>query len=96
MGAHSKKPSLVTNIDPPTNLTDLLKNNPVLVGKKIIERFGTATLPYLFKVLSINKALSIQVHPDKNHAEQLHKMKPDIYQDGNHKPEIAIGKSGTS
>lgn len=92
MGTHSKKPSIVTNMDSPINLSDLLKSNPELVGQNIIERFGAATLPYLFKVLSINKALSIQVHPDKKHAEELHRTKPDIYQDANHKPEIAIGE----
>ena len=47
-------------------------------------------LPFLFKVLSINKALSIQAHPTKSHAEQLHKMAPDKYPDPNHKPEMLI------
>ena len=47
-------------------------------------------LPFLFKVLSINKALSIQAHPTKPHAEQLHKMAPDKYPDPNHKPEMLI------
>lgn len=47
-------------------------------------------LPYLFKILSIKKPLSIQIHPDKNIAEYLHLTKPDIYPDDNHKPEMAI------
>jgi len=47
-------------------------------------------LPFLFKVLSINKALSIQAHPDKELAQQLFRSKPSVYKDGNHKPEIAI------
>uniref|UniRef100_A0A1A9W4H8 mannose-6-phosphate isomerase n=1 Tax=Glossina brevipalpis TaxID=37001 RepID=A0A1A9W4H8_9MUSC len=46
-------------------------------------------LSYLFKVLSIRKALSIQVHPNKKEAEKLHKDCPGLY-DANHKPELAI------
>uniref|UniRef100_A0A0A1XKP9 mannose-6-phosphate isomerase n=1 Tax=Zeugodacus cucurbitae TaxID=28588 RepID=A0A0A1XKP9_ZEUCU len=47
-------------------------------------------LPFLLKVLSINKALSIQVHPNKSEAEKLHSKEPNIYKDPNHKPEMAI------
>ena len=47
-------------------------------------------LPWLLKVLSAGKALSIQAHPDKSLAEKLHKDKPDLYKDSNHKPEMAI------
>lgn len=36
------------------------------------------------------KALSIQAHPDKKLAELLHKSRPDIYKDANHKPEMAV------
>lgn len=47
-------------------------------------------LTFLFKVLSIEKVLSIQAHPDKNLAAQLHLDRPDIYKDPNHKPEMAV------
>jgi len=47
-------------------------------------------LPYLFKVLAIQTALSIQAHPDKKLAEKLHREKPEIYKDANHKPEMCI------
>jgi mannose-6-phosphate isomerase len=47
-------------------------------------------LPFLFKLLSVNKSLSIQVHPTKEHAEYLHKNNPNAYKDDNHKPEMAI------
>lgn len=50
---------------------------------------GQAKLPFLFKVLSIRKALSIQVHPNKAEAEKLHALHPDIYKDPNHKPEVS-------
>lgn len=47
-------------------------------------------LPFLFKILSVKKALSIQAHPDKELAQELHTRFPSIYKDPNHKPEIAI------
>ena len=42
------------------------------------------------QVLSVAKALSIQAHPDKQLAVQLHKLQPNIYKDDNHKPEMAF------
>lgn len=47
-------------------------------------------MAFLFKILCVEKALSIQAHPDKSLAEKLHATRPDIYQDDNHKPELAI------
>lgn len=41
-------------------------------------------------MLSISKALSIQAHPDKALAENLHRKFPSIYKDANHMPEMAI------
>ncbi|XP_030369503.1 mannose-6-phosphate isomerase [Scaptodrosophila lebanonensis] len=55
-----------------------------------LDRVLKEDLPYLFKVLSINKALSIQVHPNKCEAERLHAERPELYKDPNHKPELAI------
>ncbi|XP_034486674.1 mannose-6-phosphate isomerase [Drosophila innubila] len=55
-----------------------------------LDRVLKKDLPYLFKVLSIRKALSIQVHPNKCEAERLHKERPEIYKDDNHKPELSI------
>lgn len=49
---------------------------------------GQPKLQFLFKILSIRKALSIQVHPSKAEAEKLHREHPDIYKDPNHKPEV--------
>ncbi|MES1906858.1 MAG: hypothetical protein MHM6MM_000086 [Cercozoa sp. M6MM] len=47
-------------------------------------------LGFLFKVLSIDRALSIQVHPSANDARELHAQRPQIYKDANHKPEMAL------
>ena len=48
-----------------------------------------AELPYLFKILSIRTALSIQAHPDIPLARRLHSQNPKEYKDDNHKPEMA-------
>lgn len=62
MGAHSKSPSLVKSSG--QKLSDWIKNNEDVLGEPSILRFGNK-LPFLMKVLSINSALSIQVHPSK-------------------------------
>ena len=56
---------------------------------EIGEKFGHK-LPFLFKVLSIGKALSIQAHPNKKLAEKLHAKDSKNYPDDNHKPEMTI------
>ncbi len=43
-----------------------------------------------FEVLSIQKALPLQIHPNKELAARLHKEDPEKYTDDNHKPEIAV------
>mmetsp|Transcript_18214 Transcript_18214/g.43020 ORF Transcript_18214/g.43020 Transcript_18214/m.43020 type:complete len:402 (+) Transcript_18214:134-1339(+) len=50
-------------------------------------------ISYLLKVLSVRKVLSIQAHPDKSLAEELHSDRPTVYKDPNHKPEMAIALS---
>ncbi len=50
-------------------------------------------LPFLFKVLSINQALSIQAHPNKALARVLRQNDPKNYPDANHKPEMLIAIS---
>lgn len=57
-------------------------------GTPLEEKAGS--LPFLFKVLSAGKTLSIQAHPDKSLAERLHSDNPGAYGDSNHKPEMAI------
>ncbi|XP_026693394.2 mannose-6-phosphate isomerase-like [Ciona intestinalis] len=86
MGAHPKAPSYV--IGKQQTLLQFINENPTLLGEKVNSQFGS--LPYLFKVLSVNKSLSIQAHPNKDLAQKLHKEFPDIYKDPNHKPEMAI------
>ena len=58
-------------------------------GKTLKEYLGK-DLPFLFKVLSVRTALSIQAHPNKEHARILHQQNPKEYPDDNHKPEMAV------
>ncbi|KAF5379471.1 hypothetical protein D9615_006550 [Tricholomella constricta] len=90
MGTHPKSPSHVFFSG--EVLSKHLASHPELVGERVAARFDASNgnLPFLFKVLSIEKALSIQSHPDKATAEKLHAEHPDIYKDPNHKPEMTI------
>lgn len=91
MGSHPSVPSLaVTSSLPPTSIRTVLTEHPNLLGDRIAAKFGAGELPFLFKVLSIRKALSIQAHPDKALGKQLHAADPKNYPDDNHKPEMAI------
>lgn len=87
MGTHPSNPSkdVVTG----RTLLDLLEDNQALLSHPVAARYGKK-LPFLFKVLSINKALSIQAHPNKKLAEKLHARDPKNYPDDNHKPEMTI------
>ncbi|KAH0808132.1 hypothetical protein GEV33_014659 [Tenebrio molitor] len=86
LGTHVNGPSSLKNGD---DLSKVIAQHPEYLGDNVRKQFGDQ-LPFLFKVLSVNQALSIQAHPAKKHAEELHKQRPDIYKDPNHKPELAI------
>lgn len=60
------------------SLLDLIDDNEALVSRDISQKFDKK-LPFLLKVLSIQKALSIQAHPNKKLAEQLHAKDPAHY-----------------
>ena len=91
MGTHKKGPSVIRHPQPlaGTLLSDWLKMNQWALGEVVATEFG-GELPFLFKVLSVNQALSIQAHPDKTRAGELHSRAPDKYPDANHKPEMVI------
>ena len=95
MGTHARGPS--TNASTGETLSSYISRHPVpCCGTVVPQRFPACVageLPFLFKVLSVNMALSIQVHPDKANAERLHRERPSEYPDPNHKPEMAIALS---
>uniref|UniRef100_A0AAV2L6A2 Mannose-6-phosphate isomerase n=1 Tax=Knipowitschia caucasica TaxID=637954 RepID=A0AAV2L6A2_KNICA len=94
MGAHPKADSAiiwdhVENHVEEKTLGTWIQKNPQSLGTKVREKFNDR-LPFLFKVLSVRNALSIQAHPDKDLAMQLHARSPQNYPDENHKPEMCI------
>ena len=98
MGAHPDGPSILDYDDGEIDLAQLLAQDPVsMLGEEAAQRFG-GELPFLFKVLAADTALSIQVHPTKEDAvagferENLAGIALDDpqrnYKDPNHKPEL--------
>lgn len=87
MGTHPSNPS--KDLTTSRSLLELVQENQMLLSPSIAKKFEQR-LPFLFKVLSINKALSIQAHPNKQLAEKLHSKDPKNYPDDNHKPEMTI------
>eukprot|EP00056_Hartaetosiga_gracilis_P004081 m.71177 g.71177 ORF g.71177 m.71177 type:complete len:408 (+) comp11699_c0_seq1:103-1326(+) len=87
MGTHAKAPSSVVVDGTTVPLSQHLQVHQELMGTAKSE---DGQLPFLLKVLSIRKMLSIQAHPDKVLAETLHQRDPINYRDSNHKPELCI------
>jgi mannose-6-phosphate isomerase len=97
MGAHSNGCSKIKLNNTMTLLSDFIQKDKIaILSKKTTETF--TGLPYLFKVLAVETALSIQVHPNKNQAEIGFKKEQEAgisitsedrnYRDSNHKPEL--------
>ncbi|HDZ8828191.1 TPA: mannose-6-phosphate isomerase, class I [Aeromonas dhakensis] len=99
MGAHPNGCSEVVLAGQTQKLSTLIERDPAAVlGEATQTRFGS--LPFLFKVLCAEKALSIQVHPSKAQAEagfakeEAAGISPKAanrnYKDPNHKPELVF------
>lgn len=90
IGTHSSGPAVIPSQNG-IKLMDWISSNPSSLGSNITNTFENSVgLPFLFKVLSIAKPLSIQAHPNKETAKKLFDQFPDRYPDDNHKPEMAI------
>ena len=98
MGSHENGSSFIKTDNKEQSLREFIKTNPKeILGERTSKSFNEQ-LPYLFKVLAAQKALSIQVHPSKEsaeqgyHKEELKGIKLDDYyrnyKDPNHKPEL--------
>lgn len=62
MGTYPELPSYV--LETGEDLQDVLdKHSKELIGSNVIGKFNHTKLPYLPKVLSIAKALPLQLHP---------------------------------
>ncbi|WP_195707052.1 mannose-6-phosphate isomerase, class I [Vibrio metoecus] len=97
MGAHPNGCSGIAINGKIVQLSDFIAQNPNLIlGENTARQFGE--LPYLFKILAAENALSIQVHPNKQQAERGFAQEEQLgialtashrnYKDPNHKPEL--------
>lgn len=96
IGTHASGQSLVTGVGPTYErrpLNELLVKLPELVGTIRVQQMHGPKLPFLMKLLSVGRPLSLQVHPNKEQAAALNLSHPELYPDDNHKPEIAIAIS---
>lgn len=98
MGMHHRGPAVIEGSK--QTLANFIESDPKgILGKKVAEQFDNR-LPFLFKILDVNKMLSIQTHPTKEQAEIgfAKEEKAGIpitakhrnFKDDNHKPEIMI------
>lgn len=100
MGAHPGSPSKITVDGGSQPLDRFIADNPQeCVGRASFRRFGP-TLPFLFKILSIDSPLSLQVHPSAEQATAGFSRETALgiplsspqrnYKDDNHKSEIIL------
>jgi mannose-6-phosphate isomerase len=94
IGAHPDSPSRVVRDGKSESLAEVIAARPLAeLGLGVASRFGPR-LPFLLKVISAARPLSLQVHPDKQHAERAYAAQqaapggPRDYTDDNHKPEL--------
>jgi mannose-6-phosphate isomerase len=98
MGTHPKSPSTAIDDQGEVSLPDLIQSDPQgFLGDAVAQKFN-GMLPFLFKLLAADKALSIQAHPNLSQAkagfERENKQEIPLdaphrnYRDPNHKPEI--------
>jgi len=98
MGTHPQGISQIKVNDNWISLETFIANDSEKVlGKRIASQSGNK-LPFLFKILAIDKPLSIQVHPDKNQAaigfesenqREIPLSAPNRnFKDRSHKPEL--------
>lgn len=94
MGAHPAGPSLVRNGSGARRLDEMVAADPAgMLGADVASRFE-GRLPFLLKVLAADKALSIQVHPDRETARAAYRAQQEgdqdngAYSDDWPKPEV--------
>jgi mannose-6-phosphate isomerase len=91
IGTHPSAPSkVVMDSNEDMLLSELIRKYPAEILGPSVQNAFNGQLPFLLKVLSAREILSIQMHPNKEQALELHNQDPRNYPDSNHKPEIAI------
>lgn len=99
MGTHSGAPS---TLEDGSLFSTFLDSNPEFLGQKHLDKYGTF-LPLLFKVLAIEKPLSIQCHPTVEIAQKGWEDETEFrsknpksqwnYKDNNRKAEVIYALS---
>jgi mannose-6-phosphate isomerase len=103
IGAHPATPSMARTDSGTEALDALIGKEPErMLGTDVLERFGPK-LPFLLKVLAVERPLSIQAHPTGPQAEAGYDAEnaagvpldaPDrSYRDRSHKPELVVALS---
>jgi len=98
MGAHPLAPSRVRTARGPLTLDALIRSDPEgLLGSRVEARFA-GDLPFLLKVLAVERPLSLQAHPTRQQAEAGFAREETLgipgdapqrsYRDRHHKPEM--------
>ncbi|MDR2632918.1 MAG: mannose-6-phosphate isomerase, class I [Treponema sp.] len=102
MGVHPEGSSITEYAGTALPLSALIAQDPVgYVGTAIRQAFGT--LPFLFKLLAVEKPLSIQAHPNQEQAQRGWEWENQLgiplkapyrnYKDPHHKPELICALS---
>ena len=68
LGAHPSAPSEIEDVTGKQSLIEFLSQNLTALGQASRQQFGDE-LPYLLKILDVEKPLSMQLHPTKAQAE---------------------------
>jgi mannose-6-phosphate isomerase len=100
LGAYEGSSSIARTATGPVPLDELVRSNPTgMLGADVVETFGPR-LPYLMKVLAVERPLSIQAHPNRELAETGFAAENDAgkaidaadrsYRDPYHKPEFVV------
>ncbi|NQT58977.1 MAG: mannose-6-phosphate isomerase, class I [Bacteroidetes bacterium] len=97
LGTHPKGPAEIVFENDTISLQNYIQQSPLEILGRAAEQFN-GELPFLLKILAVDKPLSIQCHPTKSQAEKgfLKENYDGIdnnafnrsYKDDNHKPEI--------
>lgn len=88
LGAHPASPSRLARDGADLTLAEALAADPVgMLGQPVVDRFGER-LPYLMKLIAVDRPLSLQVHPDAEQAADGHARGDANYTDPWHKPEL--------
>ncbi|MEV4618957.1 mannose-6-phosphate isomerase, class I [Asanoa sp. NPDC049573] len=90
VGAHPGAPSTLDGEDGPVSLAEAIAAAPTgWLGSQTVARFGPR-LPFLMKLLAAEAPLSLQAHPDLEHARERFAAGDPNYVDANHKPELLV------